>query len=397
MNHFPKTKIPKTKFAAILASLPHPIIVVRRDRAIIYANFAAEEFFFQSVEMLKTCKFEDIIPFGSPLIGLVEQVFQSGSTINEYAIDLGTPRTTKKLMVDVQVALVSHAGEDEAVLMIQKKSIASTIDRQLTHRGAARSVSGMAAMLAHEIKNPLASIRGAAQLLEADLDASERTLTQLICNETDRVVRLVDQFEVFTDTPQLLMQEVNIHTVLTYVAQLARRGFGKNISIKEDYDPSLPSLLGNKDKLIQVFLNLMKNAAEAVDQKNGEITLKTSFRPGVRLAIAGQGRHVSLPLEFCVIDNGGGIAEDIKNIIFEPFVTSKSGGTGLGLALVAKIIEDHGGVIECDTEMKAQTKAETGIETGGEQTIFRILMPISQQGITSTMNEPIAQTKEVNL
>ena len=351
--------------SAILAGLPQPVIVLGRDKKVQYANFAAEEFFSQGLNLLRTRKLEDIIPFGSPLVGLVEEVFRSGSTINEYEVDLGTPRTGRKLMTDVQVGLVNYDGREEAVMIIQKKSIASKIDRQLTHRGAARSVSGMAAMLAHEIKNPLSGIRGAAQLLESDLDETSRDLTKLICSETDRIAGLVDQFEVFTDTPQDLLQDVNIHTVLNYVGQIARTGFAKNIKILENYDPSLPSLQGNKDKLIQVFLNLLKNAAEAVGPDDGQIILKTSFRPGVRLALPGKGKRVSLPLEFSVIDNGSGIPDDLKNILFEPFVTSKSGGTGLGLALVAKIIGDHGGVIEFDSEPG--------------HTEFRILMPIGAQ------------------
>lgn len=362
-----------SKPSVILAGLPQPVIVLSRDKAVQYANFAAEEFFSLGLTLLRTRKLEDIIPFGSPLVGLVEEVFRSGSTINEYEIDLGTPRTGKKLLTDVQVGLVTYDGREEAVMIIQKKSIASKIDRQLTHRGAARSVSGMAAMLAHEIKNPLSGIRGAAQLLEPDLDEGSRDLTKLICSETDRIAGLVDQFEVFTDTPQDLLQDVNIHTVLNYVTKIARTGFADSILIREDYDPSLPSLQGNKDKLIQVFLNLLKNAAESVDPEQGKITLKTSFRPGVRLALPGQGKRVSLPLEFCVIDNGPGIPDDLRNILFEPFVTSKSGGTGLGLALVAKIIGDHGGVIEFDSEPG--------------HTEFRILMPIGLQRSNQSVEE----------
>ena len=352
------------KSSQILSGLPQPVLVVHENGQIHYANFASEEFFSLGQTLLQSKKLDEIVPFGSPLIGLVDNVIKSGNTINEYEIDLGTPRTGKKQMVDVQVAPVP-GDEKEVMLIIQKKSIASKIDRQLTHRGAARSVSGMAAMLAHEIKNPLSGIKGAAQLLETELSEHDRELTHLICSETDRIAGLVDQFEVFTDQPLDQTDEVNIHTVLNHVAQIARNGFGQHVKIHENYDPSLPALRGNKDQLIQVFLNLVKNAAEAVDKTNGKIILQTSFRPGVRLALPGRGTRISLPLEFCVIDNGAGIDEDLRNIIFEPFVTNKSNGTGLGLALVAKIIDDHGGVIECESEPG--------------QTIFRVLMPIGEK------------------
>ena len=353
-----------TKSSQILSGLPQPVLVVNDKGQINYANFASEEFFSLGQTLLQTKKLDEIVPFGSPLIGLVDKVIKSGNTINEYEIDLGTPRTGKKQMVDVQVAPVP-GDENEVMLIIQKKSIASKIDRQLTHRGAARSVSGMAAMLAHEIKNPLSGIKGAAQLLETELGEHDRELTHLICSETDRIAGLVDQFEVFTDQPLDQTDDVNIHTVLNHVAQIARNGFGQHVKIQENYDPSLPALRGNKDQLVQVFLNLVKNAAEAVDKTNGKIILQTSFRPGVRLALPGRGTRISLPLEFCVIDNGAGIDEDLRNIIFEPFVTNKSNGTGLGLALVAKIIDDHGGVIECESEPG--------------QTIFRVLMPIGEK------------------
>lgn len=360
---------------SILANLPQPILAINADEQISYVNLAGEEFFATSHLMLLGRKISDMVPFGSPLIALIEQVSCHGHSVNEYAMDLGTPRQGRKQLVDVQVSSLMEDETRYVLLMIQQRSIASKIDQQLTHRGAVRSVSGMAAMLAHEIKNPLSGIRGAAQLLEPDLSEQDKELTVLICNETDRIVRLVDQLEVFTDTPKDFSDEVNIHTVLNHVRQLASTGFAKNITIKEIYDPSLPLLKGNKDQLIQVFLNLVKNASESINEAIreaekkgarkilGEITLQTAFRPGVRLALPDKGKRVSLPLEFCVSDNGGGISEDLKSIIFEPFVTGKSSGTGLGLALVAKIIGDHGGVIECDSEPG--------------HTLFRVLMPVA--------------------
>ena len=346
----------------VVNALPVPVITVGPNDDILDANHAAEAFFDLSVRVMRRQGLADIVPLGSHAITLVEEVRRRGAGVSEHRIDLPSPRLGSERSVDV---FATPLGEDgTVVLMFQERTIAEKMDRQLTHRGAARSLTALGAMLAHEIKNPLSGIRGAAQLLEQSADESDRLLTRLICDEVDRIVNLVERMEVFGDERPVERGPVNVHGILDQVKRLAQSGFARHVRFSERYDPSLPPVHGNRDQLVQVFLNLVKNAAEAVgpDAVDGEIVLSTAFRAGIRLQMPGGRGRIALPIEVGVGDNGPGIPEDILPHLFDPFVTTKVQGSGLGLALVAKIVGAHGGAVEC--------------EPAPRRTTFKVLLPI---------------------
>jgi two-component system nitrogen regulation sensor histidine kinase GlnL len=333
----------------ILGALPVPVVLLDADNRFRYVNHAAEQFLGVSASQLASLRLTDLVPSDNPLFLLVDQVRHGDVTVSDHELTLESPRLHKPGIAVQGSPLPEEPGA--VLLVLQDVSAARSLDRQLAFRSAARSVSGMAAILAHEVKNPLSGIRGAAQLLEATVGPDDRELAVLIRDEADRIRGLVDRMEIFGEKP-IARGAVNIHRVLEHVRKLAQSGFAAHIRFQEAYDPSLPPVWGNRDQLVQVVLNLMKNAAEAVteaDQLNPEIVLTTAYQHGMRLAVPGSTERVELPLTVSVRDNGPGIPEDIRPHLFEPFVSSKAAGSGLGLALVAKIMGDHGGLIEVDS------------------------------------------------
>ncbi len=349
----------------ILNTLAQPLIVVDGDDRLTYVNQAAEQFFATSANALLGRSLETFVQADSPLFDSLQQARESGHSLFGHEVALASPRFGQRL-VSLSVTAIpdslGHGVPGQVVVSFDERSIARKMGDQLVHRNAARSVTAMAAILAHEVKNPLSGIRGAAQLLEGSVAETDQELTRLICSEADRIVNLVNRMEMFSSDQPIEREAVNIHEILEYVRRVAQSGFAQGYRFIERYDPSLPPVHGNRDMLIQALLNLVKNAAEANQPECGEIVLTTRYKQGLRLTAPVGGGRLDLPLVVTVQDNGPGIPEELRRHLFDPFVTTKPGGRGLGLALVAKVVSDHGGVIECDSEPG--------------RTLFRLLLPL---------------------
>jgi len=333
----------------ILGALPIAVAVLDDNDAFCFVNYAGEEFFGSSSARLLTQPLTDILPLDHPIFLVLERARRDGLTVAEHDMVLEGPRLSRR-GTSIQAAPLADVP-GHVVLTLQDSSAARALDQQMSARNAARSITGMAAILAHEVKNPLSGIRGAAQLLETSAPAADRELAVLIRDEADRIRAMVERMETFGEK-KLERDAVNIHRVLEHVRKLAGSGFAARIKFVESYDPSLPHVHGNRDQLIQVLLNLVKNAAEAIagmERPDGEIHLATGFQHGVRLTAATGRAKANLPLFVSVRDNGPGIPEDIRRHLFEPFISTKATGSGLGLALVAKIVADHGGLIDVDS------------------------------------------------
>ena len=358
---------PPDQAAAILGALPAAVLLVGPGDTVRYANPAAEQLFGVSAAALAEAGLGPVLAPHSPLLELVGRVRRQDHGVMEHHVSLDLPRRGMVCLVDIQAtpqsASAGHgpAAEREVVVAIQERTIASRLGRQFEQRDAGRSLGAMAATLAHEVKNPLSGIRGAAQLLGQNAPPSDAELARVICEEVDRIRGLIDRMEALGDSAPLPRTPLNVHELLDHVCALARNGFARQVRIVVRYDPSLPLIEGNRDELVQAFLNLVKNAAEAVPSSGGEIILSTAYEYGLSLRDGGGRRRTQLPISLSVQDNGAGIPDDVRPHLFEPFVTTKANGRGLGLALVARIVADHGGVLEFDSRPR--------------RTVFTVLLP----------------------
>ncbi|MFP6778853.1 MAG: ATP-binding protein [Alphaproteobacteria bacterium] len=343
----------KLNFEQVLNNLPTAIIVINEDDDIVFLNYASEILFGESKKTLLNYNLKKILPIDNQIFSLIEQVKKQKYNAIQYDISIND-FNKKNLLVDIEAGINNI---NEIILSFHKRSIAEQIDRNVVQKNM-HSVTGLSALMAHEIKNPLSGIKGAAQLLNDVVDSSDKDLTIMIVEEVDRIGELVGRVSSISDNNIIKKIPLNIHDVIQRVINIAKTSFAKNCEIKEIFDPSLPEIYGDMNSLIQVFLNLVKNAAES--DKDGNIIIKTGYRHGFNIKVSGSNNKLKLPIYINVIDNGPGIPDSIKNHLFEPFVSSKYGGSGLGLSIVSSIIEEHGGIIEVNSL---------------DQTIFTVLLP----------------------
>jgi two-component system nitrogen regulation sensor histidine kinase GlnL len=344
---------------ALWNSLPVPTLLLGPDDLIADVNPAAELFLNLSSRALKGAAVWDKVMVDAPLEEAYARARQNESSLFVNDVDVGSGERAP-LQCNIQFAHLQGA-EGHILMMISPREIASRMTQNVSSTKAAKSAIGMAEMLAHEIKNPLAGIAGAAQLLSMGLEGPDVELTELIVEETRRIVKLLEQVEQFGNLRPPALRPVNIHDVLDRARQSAAVGFGAHMLFIEDYDPSLPRAMADSDQLLQVFLNLLKNASEAC-RNGGTIRLHTFYEPSLRVR-AKDGTSARLPLQIEVIDDGPGLPPDIAGDVFEPFVSGRENGTGLGLALVSKLIGDIGGWISVDSVPG--------------RTVFRVSLPLA--------------------
>ncbi|MDG2527149.1 MULTISPECIES: two-component system sensor histidine kinase NtrB [Caulobacter] len=348
--------------AAAFELSPEPALVVDREGGLVAVNEAAEALFGHGLSLLARGRFRAALPPGSVLVSLMDRAVFEGALVREHGVEVNLFGQPPFEADGAAVPL----GDGSVLLTLHVKG-ALGVERAADQAGL-RSVVGLGRMLAHEIKNPLAGIRGAAQLLKTGASAADQPLAQLIVDETDRIRRLVDRMEAFSDQAPTPREAVNIHQVLDRVRALVANGVADGLRLRDHYDPSLPPVWGDEDQLIQIFLNLVKNASEAAHMRGdgqGELTIHTAWRPGVRVRGADGKSASSAPIEIRVQDNGPGVPQSLREHLFQPFVTTKANGTGLGLALVTKLVTAHGGLIDFESEPG--------------RTVFRVLLPVAPE------------------
>ncbi len=327
----------------VLSGLRQGVLAIDAGNHITAVYAHSEAILGRSRESLVGGRLAAILGVGRAAEDLVERARAENTPLNSYDVRCSPPLGDIEL---VDLHANPFEGDGTIILSILPRRITAFLEKKGEMDAAARSVSGLASMLAHEVKNPLSGIRGAAQLMGRALDDTHLRLTDLICKEVDRIKDLVDDLESFNAPVEAHMEAVNIHEVLDHVLNVAQAGFASDAVLRPKFDPSLPAVAGNYDRLVQVFLNLVKNAVEAAGNE-ADITVTTAYRHGIWIKGA-DGKRIRLPIEIAVSDNGPGIPENIKGHLFDPFVTGRSGGTGLGLSMVARYVSNFGGTVTAD-------------------------------------------------
>lgn len=348
---------------AVWTSLPIAALTVGGDGTILSANPAAEAMLNCSAKSLSGRPLSERLSFAPSLEPNLERA-RSGLapvSVRDVAICMNGK---SPIVASVQVAPLANTSRD-LLLCLQSREIEDHLGRGRKLNSTAKSAIGMADILSHEIKNPLAGITGAAQLLAMNLKRKDRELTDIIVGEARRILALLEQFDQFGGSGAIDARPLNIHDLLDKVRKVASVGFAAGAIIEKEFDPSLPLVLADGDRLTRVFLNLLQNAADAVPEQDGFICIRTFYNAYLR-ATQADGKGKPLPVHVEIIDNGPGLPPGISRDIFEPFVSGKANGKGLGLALVSTILADLGGWI--------------AVRSAPGRTIFRVSLPVASDG-----------------
>ncbi len=340
-----------------IAGLIFAVLLLDKDLVIAEANPAAESLLGRSSKRLIGLKITDLIDFGESRIQ--ERLLASDQQLIARGVVgmVGGDRQRLNLTVSPlpsnpgwRVLTLSDGGRDD-----------------MSGESEMESAVGAPAVLAHEIKNPLAAIRGAGQLLARKLDEKDRPLATLISDEVDRIARLIDRMQKLGSNTPAAVEGFNLHEAIRNAMATVRAAAPEGVELIEEFDPSLPPVLANQDALEQVLINLLSNACDACrNVEGGQVVVKTRFVSGLAFSAIRLGNAVRVPIEITVSDNGPGIDPQLEGRIFEPFVTAKKGGQGLGLALVKKLVGDMDGRIAHNRDDKA------GL------THFRINLPVAK-------------------
>lgn len=341
--------------------VPFPLLIVAPDMThIVWANQAAQEWASMSLRRLTEKTISELIINPEPLLkaGLRSQRDLASVSLHNFQLKRSD---TNSITSDITAF---PSGENIGLMFHPIGPVPNQ------SRTADFAATAMGRMLAHEIKNPLAGIDGAAQLLALDIDDEDSlALTDLIRSEINRIRRLADRMESLGDSDPENIAPLNIHTLLEKARRIVENAAPETLTFKEHYDPSLPPVTGDEDTLMQALLNLIKNAAESIENTGvpGIIKLETSFRSGVTRRSPETGATRQLPIEIRIIDDGPGVSDDVRHRLFQPFVTDKPAGQGLGLALVSKVASAHGGLVE--------------LTSRPGKTVFSILLPAEARSV----------------
>lgn len=340
----------------IVDNLETALMVLSAENRVLYMNPSAQNMLNVSFRKVINQHISDLFVHGEEFLESLSHSVENQNSYTERSLGLMILNPTKKIKVDCTFTpFIAEAGKECVLVELRRVDRMLRIAREERRFAQQSAVKNLVRGLAHEVKNPLGGLRGAAQLLERELHSEDlKEYTQVIIGEADRLQQLVD--DMLGPNQLLRKSDINIHEILEHVRSLVEVECTRNIIFERDYDPSIPEIFADKDRMIQAFLNVLRNAVQAL---NGEGHIRIRTRALNKFTLANQCYRLVLKIE--ITDNGPGIPENIADQIFYPMVTSKASGTGLGLSITQTIIGQHDGLIECMSEP-------------GETT-FRILLP----------------------